>query len=59
MNKKVAEIIGKVFSADRLINIKLLGDSITHGVGGSGFLQDGEPIVAEFSRNKNGNCYHG
>ena len=30
--------------------IKLLGDSITHGVGGDGFVQDGEHIVNEFSR---------
>ena len=29
--------------------IKLLGDSITHGVGGDGFSQNGEHIVAEFS----------
>ncbi len=37
--------------------IKLLGDSITHGVGGDGFLQDGEPIVDEFRRNPRGYCW--
>ena len=37
--------------------IKLLGDSITHGVGGTGFKQDGEPIVTEFKRNPNGYCW--
>ena len=37
--------------------IKLLGDSITHGVGGDGFEQNGEHIVAEFSRNPNGYCW--
>ena len=37
--------------------IKLLGDSITHGVGGDGFKQDGEHIVNEFSRNPNGYCW--
>jgi lysophospholipase L1-like esterase len=37
--------------------IKLLGDSITHGVGGVGFKQDGEPIAAEFKRNPNGYCW--
>ncbi len=37
--------------------IKLLGDSITHGVGGTGFKQDGEPIVEEFKRNPNGYCW--
>lgn len=37
--------------------IKLLGDSITHGVGGDGFLQNGEHIVEEFSRNPDGYCW--
>ena len=37
--------------------IKLLGDSITHGVGGTGFKQDGEHIVGEFRRNPNGLCW--
>ena len=37
--------------------IKLLGDSITHGVGGDGFKQDGEPIVGEFRRNPLGYCW--
>ena len=27
--------------------IKLLGDSITHGVGGTGFIQNGEPILID------------
>lgn len=38
-------------------NIKLLGDSITHGVGGTGFEQNGEPIVEGFRRNPNGFCW--
>jgi len=37
--------------------IKLLGDSITHGVGGSGFMQDGEHIINEFCRNPSGYCW--
>lgn len=37
--------------------IKLLGDSITHGVGGSGFAQNGEHIVENFARNKDGFCW--
>ena len=37
--------------------IKLLGDSITHGVGGTGFKQDGEHIVSKFNRNPNGYCW--
>ena len=39
------------------MQIKLLGDSITHGVGGSDFQQDGEPIVDKFFRNPNGYCW--
>ena len=37
--------------------IKLLGDSITHGVGGIGFEQNGEHIVAEFSRSPGAYCW--
>ncbi len=57
MNTDVAKIISKAFLAERTIHIKLLGDSITHGVGGTGFLQNGEPIVEGFSRNKDGYCW--
>ena len=41
----------------REINVKLLGDSITHGVGGTGFAQSGEPIVAGYKRNPDGFCW--
>ena len=37
--------------------IKLLGDSITHGVGGTGFAQNGEHIVSDYSRNPDGYCW--
>ena len=43
--------------------IVLGGDSITHGVGGSGFAQNGDTIIgatsksAEFKRNPNGYCW--
>ena len=57
MNKSVLEIMNKVILSDKTVNIKLLGDSITHGVGGTGFKQDGEPIVREFARNKDGFCW--
>lgn len=39
------------------LKIKLLGDSITHGVGGTGFAQNGEPIVDVFKRNPDGYCW--
>ena len=57
MNTAVAKVISKVILSDKKIKIKLLGDSITHGVGGSGFAQNGEPIVAGFARNPDGFCW--
>ncbi len=47
----------KVLKESDFLRIKLLGDSITHGVGGTGFCQDGEPIVQHFARNPNGFCW--
>ena len=38
-------------------SVKLLGDSITQGVGGSGFAQDGYPFINGFARNPNGFCW--
>ena len=57
MNKSVNEIISKVILSDKTIHIKLLGDSITHGVGGTGFAQNGNAITERFARNKDGFCW--
>lgn len=57
MNQTVSTIFKNLLSSERPIYIKLLGDSITHGVGGTGFAQDGEPIVANFARNPGGYCW--
>lgn len=57
MNREVIRIMSKLILADKTIHIKLLGDSITHGVGGTGFLQNGEPIIEEFRRNPDGYCW--
>lgn len=57
MNIEAAKIISKVTLPSKTVKIKLLGDSITHGVGGSKFSQNGEPIVREFARNPNGYCW--
>ena len=57
MNKEITKIINKVILAERTVRIKLLGDSITHGVGGTGFEQNGETIVKGFARNKDGYCW--
>ncbi len=53
----VKSVISKLILPDHTIRIKLLGDSITHGVGGTGFSQDGEPITQGFARNPNGYCW--
>jgi lysophospholipase L1-like esterase len=52
----VKELVRKVLIKDGA-RIKLLGDSITHGVGGTGFMQNGEHIINEFSRNPSGYCW--
>lgn len=53
----VKEIWAQVKYADKKVRIKLLGDSITHGVGGTGFEQNGEVIVPGWARNPNGYCW--
>lgn len=44
-------------SAKKPVHIKLIGDSITHGSGGTGFAQNGEPIVDGYARNPDGYCW--
>lgn len=57
MNYKICEIMSKVILSDKKVKIKLLGDSITHGVGGTGFSQSGEHIIENFYRNPDGYCW--
>ena len=57
MNKEAAKIFSRVVLSDKTVKIKLLGDSITHGVGGSGFCQDGEGFIEGFARNTSGYCW--
>ncbi len=57
MNYEVAKIFSKLSLSDKKMRIKLLGDSITHGVGGTGWAQNGEHIVAEFSRSPSSHCW--
>ena len=57
MNREISKIMSKLVLADKTIHVKLLGDSITHGVGGSRFSQNGEPVVEQFCRNKDGYCW--
>ncbi len=57
MNYDVAKIFSKLTLSDKTIRIKLLGDSITHGVGGSGWEQNGEHIVDNFSCSPKSYCW--
>lgn len=57
MNPQSSMIFTKVILSDKKIRIKLLGDSITHGVGGTGFEQNGARIVGNFVRNPYGYCW--
>ncbi len=57
MNIAAAKLFSQVILAEKTVRIKLLGDSITHGVGGTGFAQNGEPITDGFSRNPEGHCW--
>ena len=57
MNTEAAKIFSQVILADKTVRIKLLGDSITHGVGGTGFKQNGAPITEGFARNPDGYCW--
>ena len=57
MNTKVANVFSRVILSEKTVRIKLLGDSITHGVGGTGFDQNGVPFITGFARNPNGYCW--
>ena len=52
-----AELFRRVLEEKQHPKIKLLGDSITHGVGGSGFQQNGETIVEGWAQNPDGYCW--
>ena len=53
----VTELVNQKLSLGPHVQIKLLGDSITHGVGGSGFEMDGGEICCGVRRNPNGYCW--
>ena len=55
--KKQNNLLNLLNYSENPIKIILGGDSITHGVGGTGFAQDGEKIIGEYRRNTNGYCW--
>lgn len=54
---KASEIFKALIERGGHFNVKLLGDSITHGVGGSGFSQNGEIIVPGYARSPYCTCW--
>lgn len=56
-NYNAPTLMEEALSEEGTTQIKLLGDSITHGVGGTGFAQSGETIVGSYKRNPDGYCW--
>ena len=54
---KIRDIISKIILSEKVINIKILGDSITAGVGGTGYELTGELIYGTNRVNENGVCW--
>ena len=55
--KDAKELFKKALEKKGTITVKLLGDSITHGVGGTGWAMEGDPIVEDFKRSPNSFCW--
>ena len=54
MQKNVVDIFARVLKEKNEVKIKLLGDSITHGVGGTGWKQSGDIIVKGWAESPDG-----
>lgn len=57
MMKNVSEIFGQLLKDKTNLKIKLIGDSITHGVGGTGWEQKGSVIVEGWAESPDGYCW--
>ena len=55
--KDAKQIFKNVIDKKKNPTVKLLGDSITHGVGGTGWEMKGEPIVEDFRRSPDSFCW--
>lgn len=55
--KNAKELFKEAIGKKKNITVKLLGDSITHGVGGTGWAMVGEPIVEDFKRSPDSFCW--
>lgn len=52
-----SNILKNELISKKSLRIKLLGDSITHGFGGTGYSPTEEHIAGEFHRNNKGHCW--
>lgn len=55
--RKPYALLHKALQSKPHVCIKLLGDSITHGVGGTGFAQNGYAFINGYARNPEGYCW--
>lgn len=55
--KPVTFISDKIMKATSNLNVKIIGDSITCGNGGTGYICDGETIYGSFKANEKGHCW--
>ena len=55
--KTASEIFAEVLAKSNNAKIKLLGDSITHGVGGRGWEQKGDVIVKGWAKSPDSHCW--
>ena len=57
MKNIASELFKNALKNKERLTIKLLGDSITHGVGGTGWEQNGEVIVHDVAQSPNSYCW--
>ena len=56
-SNNVKDLIARVLNEKKNPKIKLIGDSITHGVGGSGWTQNGPKIVDGWAESPDSYCW--
>ncbi len=56
-SNNIKEMFARVLNEKKNPKIKLIGDSITHGVGGSGWIQNGPKIVEGWAESPDSYCW--
>lgn len=55
--QRIVDCTRDIFDPSNTTNIVLVGDSITHGQGGTGWDQNGDTIIDDFKRSPNSYCW--